>query len=75
MRIAYDYQTFTQQTYGGISRYYVRLAEQLAADQQQVRIFAPFHRNRHVDELPDGLLQGTQLDKFPPRTARLFSYV
>lgn len=73
MRIAYDYQTFTQQTYGGISRYYVRLAEQLTADQQQVRIFAPFHRNRHVDELPAGLLQGTQLDKFPPRTARLFS--
>ncbi|WP_213878305.1 glycosyltransferase family 1 protein [Pseudomonas sp. dw_358] len=73
MRIAYDYQTFTQQTYGGISRYYVRLAEQLSADQQQVRIFAPFHRNRHVDELPKGLLQGTQLDKFPPRTARLFS--
>jgi glycosyltransferase involved in cell wall biosynthesis len=73
MKIAYDYQTFTQQTYGGISRYYVRLAEQLSAIEQQVKIFAPFHRNRHVSELPAGMLQGTQLSKFPPRTARLFS--
>lgn len=73
MKIAYDYQTFTQQTYGGISRYFVRLAEQLQANDQQVKIFAPFHRNRHVGELPEGIFQGTQLDKFPPRTARLFS--
>jgi glycosyltransferase involved in cell wall biosynthesis len=73
MKIAYDYQTFTQQTYGGISRYFVRLAEQLTADQQQVRIFAPFHRNRYVDELPEGVFRGKQLEKFPPRTARLFS--
>lgn len=73
MKIAYDYQTFTQQTYGGISRYFVRLAQQLTADQQQVRIFAPYHRNRYVDELPEGVFKGRQLDSFPPRTARLFS--
>ncbi|MEQ7920561.1 glycosyltransferase family 1 protein [Xanthomonas sp. WHRI 1810A] len=73
MKIAYDYQTFTQQTYGGISRYFVRLAQQLTADQQQVKIFAPFHRNRYVDELPAGVFEGRQLETFPPRTARLFS--
>lgn len=73
MKIALDYQTFTQQTYGGISRYFVRLSEHLTAEHHQVKIFAPFHRNRYVHELPAGVFNGTQLEKFPPRTARVFS--
>ena len=39
MRIAFDYQIFCQQSYGGISRYFVRLVEQFVARIQDVGIF------------------------------------
>jgi len=72
MRIAFDYQTFCNQTYGGISRYFVRLAEQLAAAQQDARIFAPLHQNRYAGDLPPGIVQGFGLPRYPPRSTPLF---
>jgi hypothetical protein len=52
MRIAFDYQAFCIQSYGGASRYFVRVAEQLIARKQEVGIFAPLYLNHYVKELP-----------------------
>lgn len=72
MRIAFDYQTFCNQTYGGISRYFVRLIEQLVASQHNARIFAPLHQNRYVSNLPLGIVRGFGLPRYPPRSTPLF---
>jgi len=61
MKIAYDYQTFTQQSYGGISRYYVRLAEELIARGKDVNIFAPYHCNKLLESLPPSVLHGNRV--------------
>lgn len=58
MRIAYDYQTFTLQAYGGISRYYSRLSEKLSNRGEKIKIFAPYHCNQLLRNLDDSIVQG-----------------
>lgn len=71
MRIAFDYQAFCIQSYGGVSRYYVRLAEQFIAGKQEVGIFAPLYLNNYVKELPVGVVHGYALSRYPPLTGRV----
>ena len=73
MRIAFDHQTFTLQTYGGISRYFVRLAQEFIAVGEQVRIFAPFHVNAYLPSLPAECIQGKRLNRFPRKTRFIFT--
>ena len=73
MRIAYDYQAFSLQSYGGISRYFASLAQGLIDLQQNVQIFAPLHRNRYLAALPSGVVNGREFIKFPPQSKGLFS--
>lgn len=72
MRIAFDYQTFVLQSYGGISRYFTRLAQGLFDMEQQVEIFAPLYRNRYLSALPQGIVNGRYISRYPPKTTRLF---
>lgn len=71
MNIVFDHQIFTQQSYGGISRYHVRLAQGLIALGDQVNIVAPIHRNRYLQDLSKSSVQGIEFEKFPPKTGRL----
>ncbi len=73
MRIAFDYQTFTLQTYGGISRYFARLAQECLASGEQVKLFAPLHINAYVASLPLEITHGRRLQRYPPKTTRFFS--
>lgn len=73
MRIAFDDQTFTQQTYGGISRYFCRLVGSLLGEGHEPRIFAPLHINSYIESLPPGAVVGKRMDHYPYRTARLFT--
>jgi glycosyltransferase involved in cell wall biosynthesis len=75
MKIAFDHQTFTQQSYGGISRYFVRLAQGLLALGHQVDVIAPIHRNRYLKDLPPERVHGVELARFPPKTGRIFGVV
>jgi glycosyltransferase involved in cell wall biosynthesis len=61
MRIAYDYQTFTLQAYGGISRYYIRLSEELKEKGEEVKIFAPYHCNQLLSTLDRSMVQGKKI--------------
>ena len=74
MKIAFDYQIFSQQSYGGISRYYSRLATELLKLEQDVSIFAGVHRNNYLSYLPNRVVKGRKLAKYPPKTAKLFQF-
>lgn len=71
MKIAFDHQIFAIQAYGGISRYFVKLAQELQMLRQEVCVVAPWHRNNHLTELPSELVLGTKWKRFPPRSARM----
>lgn len=71
MKIAFDHQIFAMQSYGGVSRYFVRLAEELIALGEDVDVLAPLHRNRYLKELPEGRVYGMELRKFPPKSLEI----
>ena len=71
MRIAFDYQAFVRQSYGGISRYFTCLATGLLELNQEVQIFAPLHRNNYLSVLPRHVVNGRQLNRYPAYTAWL----
>ncbi|MGZ0079387.1 glycosyltransferase family 4 protein [Methylomonas sp. YC3] len=51
MNILFDHQIFCIQRYGGISRYFCELANNLGKlDQTSVEIFAPLYTNEYFDE-------------------------
>ncbi|SFO74274.1 Glycosyltransferase involved in cell wall bisynthesis [Algoriphagus ornithinivorans] len=72
MKISYDYQIFTNQSHGGISRYYAILAKELSKQNQDVRILAGFHRNSYIEGLPSDIVSGRRMDKYPKKTGRFF---
>lgn len=75
MKVAFDYQIFMCQAYGGISRYFVRLTQELISMGEDLRILSPIHQNRYLKELPAEQVKGIKLDRFPPKSSRLFSVV
>lgn len=70
MKIAFDYQIFFWQNYGGISRYFKVLAQELSLLDQQVRIFSGLSRNSYLSELSSNLVKGYNLERYPWKTAR-----
>lgn len=72
MRIAFDHQSFVLQAYGGMSRYFTRLAQGLLDMEQQVEIFAPLYQNSYLAELPPGIVNGRYIKRYPPKTGHLF---
>lgn len=71
MNIVFGYQIFALQSYGGISRYFVRLAQGLLALGEQIDVVAPIHRNRYLKDLPSALVHGLEFERFFPKTARV----
>lgn len=51
MKIAFDYQIFSLQARGGISRYFAQLTKALVEIHEDARIIAPLHQNHHVMEV------------------------
>lgn len=72
MKIAYDHQIFTFQEFGGVSRYYSKLAEELLKQHQNVKIFTGIHRNSYLHNLPKGTIKGFGFKKYLPKFGRLF---
>lgn len=59
MKVAFDYQAFFIQEYGGISRYYSQLASALNTfEGVEAKIFASLHINAHLEGLPAGIVRG-----------------
>jgi glycosyltransferase involved in cell wall biosynthesis len=74
VRIAFDHQVFRLQSYGGVSRYFVRLARELNAAGHRATVHAPLHCNRYLRELPAGTVKGLELRRYPPRSERLVTW-
>lgn len=73
MKIAYSSQIFRMQEYGGISRYFVNLAQRVACEEQVV-ISAPLYINNYLSELPRYMIRGMRLPWHPRRGARLIEW-
>lgn len=71
MRIAFDHQIFYLQSYGGISRYYTRLAEELFLKGEDVGIFAPLNRNHYIRHCLPSIVHGISLESYPSKAMRL----
>jgi len=71
MRVVFDHQIFTMQRYGGISRYFTRLVEQLDSFGVSAHVVAPIHQNQHLAELSAKQVSGVMVRRFPPKTARV----
>ncbi len=56
MRIAFDYQIFGRQEYGGVSRYFFELARHLSmSPENQVAIAAPVYVNAYIRDCPQSV--------------------
>lgn len=64
MRIVYDYQIFSWQKYGGISRYICEIANQLSTiDGLDIKILAMAYVNEYLKKLKPGLVVGLPVAK------------
>jgi glycosyltransferase involved in cell wall biosynthesis len=72
MRIAFDYQTFALQAYGGIPRYFVQLANSLLKLGESVDVIAPLYQNNYLGSLPKSVVHGRHIRRYPPKTTKLF---
>ncbi len=63
MKVLFDSQIFCLQRFGGVSRYFASLAqEMLALPGVEPRIVAPFHMNTHLEPLQSGLVEGRKVE-------------
>ena len=73
MKIAYDYQTFTVQRYGGISRYFYQLTKHISNMGHNAEIFSPLYINNYITNLPKELVNGRfvgskYIDRMPKKS-------
>jgi glycosyltransferase involved in cell wall biosynthesis len=75
MKISYDSQIFSAQTYGGVSRYFCEIASRIAqATNVDVSISAPLYVNEYLREIQTGIVKGfaaPSLGRFDSRYSRL----
>ena len=57
-KVALDSQIFTQQVYGGISRYFVNLTEHLEKFGVEAKIFSDNYINSYLRDAPSNLFEG-----------------
>ena len=74
MKVIYDYKIFSQ-PYGGISRYYTTLANQLLKNGEDVQIIPGLHQNNYLKYLSGNLVNGKKLKRFPANTARIINLI
>jgi glycosyltransferase involved in cell wall biosynthesis len=72
MRIAFDYQAFCMQSYGGSSRYFTRLAQELQFLRQEVQVFAPLHRNAYLSLMQESMVNGRYIQRYPPKSTKFY---
>jgi glycosyltransferase involved in cell wall biosynthesis len=67
MRVVFDAQIFCSQQFGGISRYYASLAEEMSSmPGMSPRIVAPLHFNSYLKRLPADLVTGMGVRMWGP---------
>jgi len=75
MKILFDYQIFYAQKYGGISRYFLNIANKMSNFREDVRICAPIHKNCFLKESGKNLSSGFYFNFFPPKTTQIIKKI
>jgi glycosyltransferase involved in cell wall biosynthesis len=71
IKIAYDYQTFTQQKYGGISRIFSEISPLINKSSDfEAKIYAGLYQNIYLSEILDIEVKGRYIP-YPPKTLKL----
>lgn len=70
LKIHFDSQIFRLQKYGGISRYFTRLAKGLQDLEQEPKVLGGVYRNSYLSELDKELVHGFSLNKYPRKGLR-----
>ncbi|WP_218079625.1 glycosyltransferase family 4 protein [Anthocerotibacter panamensis] len=66
IKLAYDYQIFLRQQYGGISRYLCEVAARIAKDKNyNTRVVALAYINNYLSDCPSSLTLGRHIPKVP----------
>lgn len=66
IKIAYDYQAFTLQKYGGVSRYICALASEVAKNNNfDVKVYAGLYQNKYLDDYSNLSVKGWQVSNLP----------
>ena len=74
MKILYDYQAFSRQFYGGVSRYFVEIARRLSdTEDTELHVFAPYYLNNYLEELEPGIVLGRRVSNVPKAVGRLLN--
>jgi glycosyltransferase involved in cell wall biosynthesis len=67
--IVYDYQIFSEQEIGGISRYFSKLASYILRNNEfNLKIAAFFHKNSYLESIDKSILLGKYIDYRPYTT-------
>jgi glycosyltransferase involved in cell wall biosynthesis len=75
MKITFDHNIFSTQKYGGISRYIIRLAENLSLLENTIEIVAPINVNAYLTESNVSKKRRFNLSTIPPKSTRLIYYL
>jgi glycosyltransferase involved in cell wall biosynthesis len=66
MLVAYDHQIFSEQAYGGVSRYFFEVAKRIQAfDGYAVEILSPLFVNKYLHENPSLTVWGKHVTQLP----------
>ena len=76
MKILFDYQIFQLQKYGGVSRYFTKLAESFIKLKHEITIHCPIYKNDYLkNELIKKNVNGLKIKKYPKYTYPFFDYI
>lgn len=76
MKIFFDYQIFFLQKYGGISKYFAKLSENLKKNNENVSILAPINKSLYCENLKKkNILRGVNFYEYPRFTGKLINFV
>lgn len=75
MKIFFDYQIFTNQKYGGISKYFVSMAEEFLKLNVDCQIIAGIYRNKYLFSENDINVFGHYLNDYPHKTTKLVQFL
>ena len=71
MKVAFDHQIFTLQSYGGVSRYISNIVNILSKKNIDVKAFTGIHQNNYIKDMPSDYLDGRYVKQYPPMTKEL----
>lgn len=75
LKVAYDYQIFCSQRYGGIARYIYEIATKIAKfDNYKVQIIAGLYVNKYLEECTSSLVKGWYINRIE-KTSKILSLI